>query len=242
VSLRTLDAGASKAPDRRSSALAALPATGAPTSTPGWTNNAGLAVSSHAHRHQTPAGSAASGRPPPAMTEDGTGVTAWYEQLREQNRPDQLEVLLIGESPPNPGDRSRRFFYAPTLRIDNLYRGIALVVYGHDPRVDLADKQAVLRRLQAAGFWLIDAVDRPVNHLPPGPRRAAITAAVPRLIARCCDLKPHRGVVICHRVVYQLTVPSLRAAGVPVLHDQPLPFPLGNWRAEFVAGFRSALA
>jgi hypothetical protein len=93
-------------------------------------------------------------------------------------------------------------------------------------------------RLQADGFWLIDAVDRPVNHLPPGPRRAAITAAVPQLVARCCDLKPHRGVVICHRVVYQLTVPDLRAAGVPVLHAQPLPFPLGNWRADFAARAR----
>jgi hypothetical protein len=34
---------------------------------------------------------------------------------------------------------------------------------------------------------------------------------------------------------------SLRDAEVRVLHDQPLPFPLGNWRAEFVAGLRQAL-
>jgi hypothetical protein len=92
------------------------------------------------------------------------------------------------------------------------------------------------------GFWLIDAVDRPVNHLPPEPRRAAITAAVPHLVARCRSLAPRRGVIICHRVVYQLATPSLRDAGVQMLHDQPLPFPLGNWRTEFVAGFRQALA
>jgi hypothetical protein len=100
----------------------------------------------------------------------------------------------------------------------------------------------VLRRLQADGFWLIDAVDRPVNHLLPGPRRAAITNAVPQLVARCRELAPRRGAIICHRVVYQLTAPSLRDAGVRVLHDQPLPVPLGNWRAEFVAGLRQALA
>jgi hypothetical protein len=41
--------------------------------------------------------------------------------------------------------------------------------------------------------------------------------------------------------VYQLAAPSLRDAGVRVLHDQPLPFPLSNWRAEFVAGTRKAL-
>jgi hypothetical protein len=171
-----------------------------------------------------------------------TGVTLWYEQLREQYRPDRLEVLLVGESPPDPGANERRFFYAPTLRIDNLYRGVAQALYGNDPDIDLAAKPAVLRRLQAGGFWLIDAVDRPINHLPPGPRRAAITAAVPQLITRCRALAPRRGVAICHRVVYQLAAPSLRHAGVPILHDQPLPFPLGNWRVEFVDGLRRALA
>jgi hypothetical protein len=174
--------------------------------------------------------------------QDATGVTAWYEQLRAQYRPDQLQVLLIGESPPDPGARQRRFFYAPTLQIDNLYRGVAQGLYGHQPHIDLTDKPAVLRRLQADGFWLIDAVDQPINHLPLGPRRAAITTAVPQLVARCCDLNPSRGVIICHRVVYQLTTASLREAGVRVLHDQPLPFPLGNWRADFVAGLRQALA
>jgi hypothetical protein len=167
-------------------------------------------------------------------------VTVWYEELREQYRPDRLEVLLIGESPPDPGDGSRRFFYAPTLQIDNLYRGVAQALYG--PEVDLADKPAVLGRLQADGFWLIDAVDQPINHLPPGPRRAAISAAVPQLVARCRALAPRRGVIICHRVVYQLTASSLREAGVRVLHDQPLPFPLGNWRAAFITGLRRALS
>jgi hypothetical protein len=125
---------------------------------------------------------------------------------------------------------------------DNLYRGVAQGLYGDHPEVDLTDKPAVLKRLQADGFWLIDAVDRPVNHLPPGLRRAAITTAVPQLVGRCRDLAPRRGVIICHRVVYQLATPSLRDAGVRVLHDQPLPFPLGNWRADFVAGLRKALA
>ena len=139
------------------------------------------------------------------------GVTVWYEQLREQYWPDQLQVLLVGESPPDPGANERRFFYAPTLRIDNLYRGVAQGLYGDHPNVDLIDKPAVLRHLQADGFWLIDAVDRPINHLPPGPRRAAITAAVPQLVARCRALAPRRGVVICHRVVYQLAAPPVCA-------------------------------
>jgi hypothetical protein len=169
-------------------------------------------------------------------------VTAWYEQLRQQYRPDRLEVLLVGESPPDPGPGPRRFFYAPTLSRDNLYRGVAQGLYGEQSGVEVADKPAVLRRLQADGFWLIDATDQPVNHLPSTARRAAIQAAVPQLVDRCGDLAPRRGVVICHSIVYQLAAPALRDAGVTVLHDQPLPFPLGNWRAAFVAGLRAALA
>jgi hypothetical protein len=64
-------------------------------------------------------------------------VTVWYEQLREQYRPDRLEVLLIGESPPDPGAGERRFFYASTLQIDNLYRGVAQALYGDHPDVEL---------------------------------------------------------------------------------------------------------
>jgi hypothetical protein len=61
------------------------------------------------------------------------------------------------------------------------------------------------------------------------------------LVTRCRELAPRRRIVICHRVVYQLAAPSLHDAGVRVLHDQPLPFPLENWRADFIAGLRQAL-
>ena len=58
---------------------------------------------------------------------------SWYEQLRQRYRPQRLSVLLIGESPPDPGVGARRFFYAPTLAAaDNLYRGVAAAVYGEN--------------------------------------------------------------------------------------------------------------
>lgn len=51
--------------------------------------------------------------------------TAWYEELRNRYRPGVVDVLLIAESPPDPGAGPRRFFYAPQLTHDNLYRGVA---------------------------------------------------------------------------------------------------------------------
>jgi hypothetical protein len=140
-------------------------------------------------------------------------LSSFSSEVEAVARGDRSMQQCLGESPPDAGAGDRRFFYAATLRIDNLYHGVAQGLYGNRPDTDLTDKPTVLRRLQADGFWLIDAVDQPINHLPPGPRRAAITAAVPQLVARCRALAPRRGVIICHRVVYQLATPSLRDAG-----------------------------
>lgn len=166
----------------------------------------------------------------------------WYDELREQYRPDALRVLLIGESPPDPGDRARRFFYAPTLaREDNLYRGVFKGLY-EDAGLDIADKPAVLARFRGEGYWLIDAVAEPINKKTPAERRRLIQANLDELIATCLALAPTCGVVICHDRVYRAAAPPLRAAGVPVLHDKSLPFPLGNWRARFAVGLRRAVA
>src|SRR2546422_2294554 len=55
-----------------------------------------------------------------AVAESPPG-TEWYEELRERYRPERLRYLLIAESPPDPGEGERRFFYSPALTIDNLY-------------------------------------------------------------------------------------------------------------------------
>jgi hypothetical protein len=171
---------------------------------------------------------------------DESGST-WYETLRAQHRPLRLRILLIAESPPDPGAGVRRFFYSPELRADNLYRGVAEALYGERNDVDARDKAAVVERIQTDGLWLIDAADRPVNKLAAAARRRAIREGVPRLVQRCRELAPELGVIICHGKVYAAAEPALRAAGVRVLHTEPLPFPLGNWRARFVRDSRRAL-
>jgi hypothetical protein len=61
-------------------------------------------------------------------------------------------------------------------------------------------------------------------------------------LERCKELAPEIGVIICHGVVYEATAHRLRSAGIDVLRDSPIPFPLGDWRAEFVRRFREALS
>jgi len=166
----------------------------------------------------------------------------WYDKLREEYRPEWLRVLLIGESPPDPGERDRRFFYAPVLaKEDNLYRGVVKALY-EDEGVDIRNKPAVLVRLRDEGYWLIDAVDEPINKKTRAQRRRLIRARLPDLIATCVELAPECGAIVCHDLVYQVAAAPLREAGVRLLHDESLPFPIGNWRERFAEGMRQALA
>jgi hypothetical protein len=166
-------------------------------------------------------------------------MNLWYKELRDRYRPSIIKILLIGESPPDPGDRERRFFYSPNLKYDNLYRGVAKAVYGE--YVKLQKKPHILRNLQRDGFWLIDACDEPINKLKPGEKSKMIKKSLPRLIEKCSKASPTNGVIICHGRVYGIAAPELRKAGVKVLHDESIPFPLGNKRAEFIKKFRKAL-
>ena len=164
----------------------------------------------------------------------------WYEQLREKYRPSAVRYLLVGESPPDSADNRRRFFYSEKLTVDNLYRSVAIAVLGD--AVDLANKPVVLAAIMDRGFWLIDAVDYPINQLLPVKRREILRAAAPDLAARCKAIAPTHGVIICHGGVYRAVAPLLKKAAVRVLQSNPLPFPLGNWRARFVAGVRTCVA
>jgi len=168
---------------------------------------------------------------------------ARYDELRALYRPDEVRVLLVAESPPDPGEGPLRFFYDSTLVTggDNLYRGVAEAVYGNEPAVDVNDKVAVLRCLQRDGFWLIDAVQHPINKLKRPARRDAIRSAAPELVARIQTLAPTRGVVICHGGVFDEVAPLLRAEGVHLLHDAMLPFPMAGGRKPFIRGLRQAL-
>jgi hypothetical protein len=67
-------------------------------------------------------------------------------------------------------------------------------------------------------------------------RRDHVDACVESALA----LRP-AGVILCHGPTFDMLAGPLRAAGLPLLHEQAIPFPLGNWRARFVDEVRAAL-
>lgn len=175
------------------------------------------------------------------IEDDGEDVT-WYEQLRERYRPERVELLLVGESAPDARGGERRFFYAPTLAAaDNLFRGVVEALYDHRfPRGSAGiSKQGWLDRLRDDGVFLIDLVPFPVNSLRSADRAKAHRTHAADAAALAVTLAP-AGIVVCHPPTFRALAPLLREQRLPLLHEDAIPFPLGNKRAEFVARFKAA--
>lgn len=163
-----------------------------------------------------------------------------YEELRDRYRPERTELLLIGESAPDSSADERRFFYAETLAAqDNLFRGVIEACYGHRfPKGSAGvSKTEWLTRLRRDGTLLIDVAPFPVNKLGKGERVAAVRAHAPAAVQTAMELEPHK-IAVCHTKTFWILAPLLRDRGLPLAHDEPIPFPWGNWRADFVAKLR----
>jgi len=167
-----------------------------------------------------------------------------YATERERYLPRAgVNVLFVGESAPDPNAKQIRFFYHPVLRsADNLFRGIMLALYGAG-RQSLAStpKTQWLERFQSDGYYLEDLCALPVNRLPARQRSQARRTAVPDLVRRIEALSP-RGIVVCHGGTYLDIADCLRANRLPVLHCEPIPFPLGSYRVRFARDVQAALS
>jgi hypothetical protein len=172
----------------------------------------------------------------------------WYTMLRESYRPDVVRVLLVGEAAPDPGDGERRFFYAPVLhQRDNLFRGVVEGFYGCSPGHAGDRKAPWLERLVSDGAYLIDLVPFPVDNMSPDKAKArrlrwdALRDHVDARIEEAIALEP-AGIIICHDGVYRAAAVKMRAAGLRVLHDKSIPFPLYAGRKVFPVKVRAAIA
>jgi len=168
---------------------------------------------------------------------------AWYARLRAEYKPERVRLLLIGESAPSDheGTRRRNFFYADHLGYDNLYRGVVEALYGlRGLRAKSHDKRHWLRKLQADGVFLIDLVPYPVNDVHNRAERMAVLHENAQGCVERADALEPDGIILCSRNVFDVLSGPLRDRSMPLLHTEPLSFPLGNVRDRFVTGFREA--
>jgi hypothetical protein len=167
------------------------------------------------------------GQLPAVYAEDVAGASSSddsRERLRSQYRPNDVEVLFVGESAPDGGT----FFYSADSHLFHAVREACVRAYGDVPEGD-----AFLDWFRDRHFWLYDLADRPVNRMRGRPRRTAVEAGTIRLARLIRELGPDFVVAIKESIA-----PTVRQAAELARHPQQrvrvLPFPLYQWRRRFV--------
>lgn len=154
------------------------------------------------------------------------GESADFERLRQQFRPERIRLLLVGESRPAAGS----FFYLANSTLYRATREAWQAAFGPMPPAS-----PFLGRLQSEGIWLYDLAPAPVNRLRGRPRRQAVEARAGELAALLVGESPD-AVVVVKRSLAAVVREAMTAAHLPAHRLHVLPFPLYQWRAEYVAG------
>jgi hypothetical protein len=169
----------------------------------------------------------------------------WYAERRARWRPDRVRLLLIAESAPDDGGdlANRRFFYDEVLTgKDGLFREVVRALYDNPPLASGPNaKKPWLERLRADGIYLIDLATVPVNEFSASDRAAALSRNIAETVRLASELQPD-GVVLVKQNVFDLLSEPVRAAGLPLLHDEFIPFPGSGQQKRFRERFAAALA
>jgi hypothetical protein len=167
-------------------------------------------------------GTAGMARRDDAVTSEWASAT---EQLRARYRPDDVKVLLVGESAPAGGT----FFYQADSNLFHATREAFVRAMGPMP-----DAERFLEKFKDLGFWLYDMAEGSINRKPGRPRRDAVSAGVGALSHVMRELEPEFVIGI----KTSLEGPIKAAAALAAYGAQRivvLPFPLYQWRERYVA-------
>lgn len=157
-----------------------------------------------------------------------------YDEIRAQYKPQHIALLFIAESPP-PSEQtnSSRQFYRTTKIYpeDRLYVNTIRALYPETLAVSQADLQAQkeiwLRRFQADGYYMIEALEESQPHkATKKQRQERIAAALPRLIERVKALVSRdTKIILIKSNVYDVAAEPLREAGFTVLNKELVDYP-----------------
>ena len=157
-----------------------------------------------------------------------------YDDIRQKYRPETVKILLIAESPPPAPEvqSSRQFYYTDRIRQDDrLYTNTMRALFAEaadltEPELE-QDKEKWLRKFQADGYYMIEALEESqVHEVTKKQRQQLIAAAAPRLIERVHQIaSPKTKIILIKSNVYEMAAGPLRQAGFNVLNTELLDYP-----------------
>lgn len=157
-----------------------------------------------------------------------------YEPIREAYRPQHIKVLFIAESPPPEAsvESSRHFYRTGTIRKeDRLFTNTIRALYPE--AVDMPEgelevhKEQWLRRFQADGMYMVEALETSLpHHITKPQRQELIRQNLPRLIERVRSLVSDGSrIILIKSNVFDVAASPLRKAGFTVLNTELVDYP-----------------
>lgn len=157
-----------------------------------------------------------------------------YDITRQQYRPKRIAVLLIAESPPPSAeiDSSRQFYRSDKIRKDDrLFVNTIKALYPEAAQLTEIEiephKEDWLRRFQADGYYMIEALEASQRHsVTKEERQERIRESLPHLIERVSELaRKDTKIILIKSNVFVVAAEPLRAAGFTVLNTELLDYP-----------------
>ena len=178
-----------------------------------------------------------------------------YKAAAERYRPVNIRVLFIAESPPAYTDKAKKsyFFFERNPGSDILFATVVEAIYDANYRKSDGNKEELLRQFQTDGYWLIDAVEYPINRvngqkISESDRALEMRANTTNLFSRLDSLRrdklllPDAGIILIKNLVFEILAQPLSEAGYRVLHCRKIGFPRYHRDRDTIQGIRKALA
>jgi hypothetical protein len=178
-----------------------------------------------------------------------------YHIAATNYRPKPVKVLFIAESPPAFSSDSKQayFFFDENPGGDILFATIAQAVLGITYRKrGEVPKAEILQELKSKGYWLMDAVEYPINKIDgrktsDNERKRFIDTNRSKLLERVASLRVDNQttdmpIIMIKNLVYECLAEPLRQGGYSVPQAGPIGFPRYHCDSKTVIGIKSALA
>jgi len=179
-----------------------------------------------------------------------------FEQASRRFLPSRMRLLFIAEAP--PAFKANRLFYFTDLRQgDTLFLEMMKVLYPHETgftgygfraggsvRDIRRQKESLLQRFQADGYFLIDAHREPMpDDASKRTKTALMTASLPELRARLQHLLGKRDIpiILIGGVTYTVCADALRADGRNVLNQGMMNHPARGGQVLFRKKLKAVL-
>jgi len=133
-----------------------------------------------------------------------------YSLLREEYRPSEIEILLVGEAPPPNG---KKYFYLPVAMSENreieLDASLPATIFYHYFKkrpASIEEYTSMLENLKEMGIFLVDLIDDPIQIRGNKQNEAYLVRQIPtfrgRLLSMGIDVPENNWIFLLARNSY----------------------------------------